>query len=608
MKHNPFAFYGKKMLGGDPNFIGRKAEISYLWERAVINGAFTQIVGLPRMGKSSLIKNCFETPEHRKFLDNNDFLYIVVDNCASSAIAFWKIFADKIKARIEDELADYTLDLILSPKEENEKESTICKDKENCYYFNECKKYHLTDTVLNTDLYIYKREQISNMYKNFQKTEDLDVFHERLCDWLERIKALLGYSIIFVIDEFDSFSYPEAKDSYIKLRELASHCTIVTVSRRPVEVIEKNAGCKPYLYNLHETPLYIKEFSENDIDNYWDHFQQEFPLTNEQFNSYKLLVDDYVGKHPHLMNMLNYYAYANVEDILNSNSAIRRKMEKQLRGEIARVLPTQMKYLEEQDLSEAAKQVLIGNSLEGLTEKSTLLENYSFVKLVDNSIKDSIFNSSVGPIVAETKSYIGFSKLATYIFYEQYSNTLPFADILQNTEIQLRNVIKKVIKNHPSYGATAFDIIRDDYFSDPTLPFYDYEEVWENILRRFLTSRHYINNDQLDRWEKTLVEAKKNRIKQLKYEVASSPSNRCLVDFMTIGQLWFLFFDKLWNLFSPILGESNKMTWYRNSFEEVQHLRNAKDHYQMNFVSDSKKNQGIDACNDICHKINTYLS
>ena len=69
----------------------------------------------------------------------NDYPYIVVDNCASSAIAFWKIFADKIKARIEDELTDYTLDLILSPKEENEKESTICKDKENCYYFNECK-------------------------------------------------------------------------------------------------------------------------------------------------------------------------------------------------------------------------------------------------------------------------------------------------------------------------------------------------------------------------------------------------------------------------------------------------------------------------------------
>ena len=108
MKHNPFAFYGKKMLGGDPNFIGRKAEISYLWERAVINGAFTQIVGLPRMGKSSLIKNCFETPERREFLTKNNFLYIVVDNCASSAIAFWKIFADKIEAKIEDELTDYT--------------------------------------------------------------------------------------------------------------------------------------------------------------------------------------------------------------------------------------------------------------------------------------------------------------------------------------------------------------------------------------------------------------------------------------------------------------------------------------------------------------------
>ena len=29
MKHNPFAFYGKKIQGGDPNFIGRNAEISY---------------------------------------------------------------------------------------------------------------------------------------------------------------------------------------------------------------------------------------------------------------------------------------------------------------------------------------------------------------------------------------------------------------------------------------------------------------------------------------------------------------------------------------------------------------------------------------------------
>ena len=606
MKHNPFAFYGKKMLGGDPNFIGRKAEISYLWERAVINGAFTQIVGLPRMGKSSLIKNCFETPERREFLTKNNFLYIVVDNCASSAIAFWKIFADKIEAKIEDELTDYTLDFILSPKEENKKESNICKEKENCYYFNECKKHHLTDTVLNTDLYIYKREQISNIYKNFQGIEDLDVFHERLCDWLESIKALLGYSIIFVIDEFDSFSYPEAKDSYIKLRELASHCTIVTVSRRPIEVIEKNAGCKPYLYNLHETPLYINEFSENDIDNYWNHFRQEFPLDAEQFISYKLLVDDDVGKHPHLMNMLNYYGYQNMEDILNSSSIKRREIEKQLRVEISKVLPTQMKYLEEQDLSEVAKQILIGNSLEGLADKITLLENYSFVKLVDNSIKDGIFNSTVGPVVLGTKSYIAFSKLATCIFYEQYSNSLPFADILQNTEIQLRNLIKNVMRNNLHYGVTSFDIIRDDFFNDPTLPTYDYEEVWENILRRFLARR--LNHNQMDKWENTLVEAKKNRIKQLKYEIASSPSNRCLVDFMTIGQLWYLFFDKLWNLFSPILGESNKMVWYKNRFEEVQHLRNAKDHYQMDYVSENKRDQGIDACNDICIKINAYLS
>ena len=606
MKHNPFAFYGKKLQGGDPNFIGRNAEISYLWERAVINGAFTQIVGLPRMGKSSLIKNCFETPERREFLTNNNFLYIIVEHCASSAIAFWQIFADKIKTRIEDELSDYSLDLILSQKDENEKEPTSCKEKENCYYFKECRKHILTETVLNTDPYIYKRELILNMYRNFQKIEDFDVFHERLCNWLDRIKKVLGYCIIFVIDEFDDFSYPEAKDSYVKLRELASHCTMVTISRRPIDVIEKNAGCNPYLYNLHETPLYINEFSENDIDNYWSHFQHEFLFTDEQFISYKLLVDDYVGKHPHLMNMLNYYGYQNMEDILNSNSIKRREIEKQLRVEISRVLPTQMKYLEEQDLSEAAKQILIGNSLEGLTDKITLLENYSFVKLVDNSIKDGIFNSSVGPVVSETKSYIGFSKLATSIFYEQYSKSLPFADILQNTEIQLRNLIKNVMRNDPHYGVTSFDIIRDDFFNDPALPTYDYEEVWENILRRFLKRR--LNPNQMDKWENTLVEAKKNRIKQLKYEIASSPSDRCLVDFMTIGQLWYLFFDKLWNLFSSILGERDKKIWKENKFEEVQHLRNAKDHYQMNFVSDSKRNQGIDACNDICHKINAYFS
>lgn len=162
------------------------------------------------------------------------------------------------------------------------------------------------------------------------------------------------------------------------------------------------------------------------------------------------------------------------------------------------------------------------------------------------------------------------------------------------------------MRNNPHYGVTSFDIIRDDFFNDPTLPTYDYEEVWENILRRYLTRR--LNQNQMDKWENTLVEAKKNRIKQLKYEIASSPSNRCLLDFMTIGQLWYLFFDKLWNLFSPILGESNKMVWYKNYFEEVQHLRNAKDHYQMNYVSENKRGQGIDACNDICLKINAYLS
>ena len=57
------------------------------------------------------------------------------------------------------------------------------------------------------------------------------------------------------------------------------------------------------------------------------------------------------------------------------------------------------------------------------------------------------------------------------------------------------------MRNNLHYGVTSFDIIRDDFFNDPTLPTYDYEEVWENILRRFLARR--LNHNQMDKWENT---------------------------------------------------------------------------------------------------------
>ena len=544
---NPFAHVGKAVSGA--LFVGRKTECNRLWERAIENKCFTQIVGLPRMGKSSIVKECLIT-KRKELLKNHKILLIDKESYEQNALSFWKQRIINICESVED---------LPIHRRKQKSVRELCKIR-------------------------HKIKSISNY----------DVIHDKLCKLLNNLRTSFGYTVLFLFDEFDRLQYPEDKSCYRKLRELATnYCIIVTASRRPVEVIERQAGYTPYLYNLHPQPIYVGVFSKEDIDLYWQKYESYLPLSKEQLQDYKQSVDDYVGGHPFLMDTMNYITF----HIRNNYEKEKDNIKKQLRIKLENEIKNQMKYVEQQGLEESAKKLLLGAEVykeDNEENNATLLQNYSFLKYVPSSQKEMLLGSQVGPLFENGQmAYICFSDFATFLFYNIYTKQLSYADKLFYAEMGLRRLVKKYLTT--TYGPDCFDTINSSLNN--------YEEKWESQMR-IIISPYYRR-----KWDETINAAKISRKNQLNFETISVPNdNRCLVDFASLGQIQHLFLNKDWIWFKTIFGESNMRTWMSSVFDKICKLRNSKDHLQMFYISDSQLEDCTHACDIFLEKVDNYFA
>lgn len=552
-QRNPFAHVGRAVSG--ELFVGRQVECQAIWDRAVNNHSFTQIVGLPRMGKSSIVKQCLITKKD-DLLYNHKIILIHRQSVEHSALSFWKMRI----AEICDQLMDLTIF-----------DSKIIESI--------VEKYDIIDTI-----------------------NDLDTAHHNLCGLLQELRKSTGYTVLFVFDEFDKFQYKEEPSCFNKLHELAStFCTIVTVSRRPVEIIERKACGSAYLFNLHPQPFYIGSFSDEEIDQYWERCKPFLPFTQEQLSEYRKTVYSYVGGHPCLMDTLNNLAFYS----LNNFQAEKHLIEKQLRLRMVKSIEEQKKYIEEQELGETAKNLLIGSEGINLDDDATLLKNYSFLKYIPSNQKEQLFGYQVGPrFEGAQMAYTCFSDFATILFYETYTKELPYAEKLKNTELALRAIVKYYLRH--KYGNNCFD-------QDTSCPD---KEIWEVQMRNDLQNRwngsslvtKFDNNIDLDK-----NGVKKAKVNQVNFELQdpSIVDNRCLVDFCTLGQLDWIFFRNCWGWFKHVFHVQNKMDWLEGQqngdFYLVNKLRNSKDHLQMDYVSGARLDECIEACDRVCSCIDNFL-
>jgi hypothetical protein len=257
---NPFAD-NAGIVTGD-RFVGRQSEINEIHARVLgkLYGNLA-IVGLPRIGKSSLVWNAL-IPLKEKLLQEKHILAYISISSGDSAINFFKGLALAILDEIE-----FEKDLV-----------DIYRRLESIY--NDIK---------------------SNQNDRFEFLNQVKKF----CKFCKRSNL----HTTFILDEFDYSENIFSVADFQFLRELSTlpetKICLVTISRRTIQELEPENGAISNFYGVF-SELRLQLFSESDLKAYWERVEN---LGLEISEEYKNQVFYFVGSHPYWMDMVNYHVF-----------------------------------------------------------------------------------------------------------------------------------------------------------------------------------------------------------------------------------------------------------------------------------------------------------
>jgi len=550
--HNPFAFVRDVVIGD--NFIGRTRELAIL-RNNTLQGSSSFVVGLPRMGKSSLIANCFYEDKFftpRQWLSDAGLvpLYFVVSESSSP---------EGLLDTVSTELSMY-----------------------------------LDSKGIRLD-YLDRAIQLPTLDAKFQSIKKA----------LGNIILTSGMHFVFIFDEFDGVRrYPKGADILNKLRFLSRFGPIVICSRRTPENIEEELNGTHY-FTKFANPIFIGLFSDDEVKLYWERFSTYFSSFNrEQLAAYKELVNRYVGNHPMLMSIMNDWLFQRGDDPFKfwhpeMPESQREDAERSIRMEIKDVLLEQMKYVEEQNLKETAVKLVVGSSSMLKTEEIDLLQKYQFIRVVPNRVKKEIFGFDLGPTTADTKNrYICFSALTSHLMKDLYDSNIAGYDLLRKTELDLRQLVERYLYS---------------LCSNPFLEMANGEEKWVEYQEDRI-DYDYISNPA--NFDKAIKEMKTIRDKRRSNDCKPTFNRRSInmLTSATLGNLWYVFIKDQWrDYFASILdpeGKSrgNSITWYRNVFKYILDWRNAANHYNDAELSDAFLAKAKRAAQEVDGRICAWLA
>ncbi len=268
---NPFADNAGIVTGS--RFVGRDYAIKHVHSRILgeLYGNLA-IVGLPRIGKSSLVWNAL-IPLKDSLATNRHFLSYISISSGDSSISFFK-------------------SLIFSTLEE----LALCAELEDVYS-RLCGLYELIKGCENN-----RFEFCNNLKKFF-----------RICN-------RHNCRITYILDEFDYSEQIFSVADFQFLRELSTipetKICLITVSRRTIQELEPENGAISNFYGVFSN-LYLQLFNEHDLHLYWQR------LTNMGIavsDAYKKEIHYFVGSHPFWLDLVNYHIFSGLKP--NEDSAV----------------------------------------------------------------------------------------------------------------------------------------------------------------------------------------------------------------------------------------------------------------------------------------------
>ena len=561
----PFSFV--KAVVTDENFIGRKQLLRELRSNALARTT-TFIVGLPRMGKTSLVKQCFMQEDNQKeWMEKESLapLYVMV-NSKKDSRAFWKSLARELWS------------------------------------------------------FLRKRNVHLDFLDDYLNLSDADDIYQLVIMALSVIKEEHGISFVIILDEFDGIRhYPQEEDIFHKIRSLSEFGVVVTCSRRTPDFIEKASTGGNY-FTDNGKQLFVGVFNEDDVKEYWDHFSCHFTgFDKEQLRSYKDLVKRYAGYHPMLMSLMNYWLFNQGDEPfkvwdMKLAPTQREDVERSIRGEIKKAFIRQMDYVEEQGLKKAAIQLVVGTSRAVPEDEIDLLLRYQFIQAIPTQEKNRIFGYNMGPTTADFKKrYICFSELTSHLMKDLYDPDIKGYELLKETELKLREVITEVLWDICD-GEDPFTL--QDVCINPSDPKERIEEreLWEKALysRISFFSR---NKNASDSFLNELDAMRTVKEKRESYDSKPSFDRRMInmVTSTTLGQLWNIFLKWQWReYFCDVLDPTNhyhkeRDAWYDNVFKPILEWRNAANHYNDDEMTDETLKKSSSLAREVSLNVTRWL-
>lgn len=297
------------------------------------------IVGLPRIGKTSLVRNTLE--KNRKYIKSNNIICIQYDLTRfPTPYAFYQALIDDIC----DELSN-----------EEKKNSKL----ERCY------------------------NKITE--ENYNKLGNNLIFKLFKC-----IKTEFDRRIIIVLDEFDRVKelFPNKGGDINFLRELATNpdtdVTFIVISRRIISELEVNLDCSTFAQALSDE-IYVSYYDDSEIIEFNKYLEKHsINLTEEEYQNLIYIT----GKHPFLIDtMLCYYM---LED--NEHEKSFYKLLKNNVKQFYDIFDKLCNILEEQNLLDKVYQLIFGPKTNFTNADIAKLESYGVIYF-DNSGICQLFSS-----------------------------------------------------------------------------------------------------------------------------------------------------------------------------------------------------------------------
>jgi AAA+ ATPase superfamily predicted ATPase len=492
---NPFSDYGGIVTGD--RFVGRKPELNQIQKR-LFGESFGNlaIIGLPRIGKSSLAWN--------SIIENKGSL---LDR---KVLPIW-IPLGEFLSLIEflDEVLSIVCELI--QKAEPDSSSSFAQLRQ-CFL------------QANSDL--EKRRYMKKFLRNI-KTK--------------------GFRLIIIIDEFDNAKDIFNLQDFQFLREssynLETKIGIVTISRKTIQELEPDNGSLSNFYQIFDE-LRLKLFSDEDISMYWQRLRN---LGIKISNTYIENITFYSGKHPFLLDLINYNIFNSIEQSdINLDQLFNLTLDS-LKLKLYNEYESILKLIEQETLDKKLVQMIIGPNYD-ITQRD-----------VEKLLKYSLVRSTTD------ESFECFSK-----FFEEYlslkSSEIDIWPLWSETEVELRGIIKQFLNDK-------------------------YEEDW---VDKFLKGNP----------KKTKI------IEDLKFVMSKNvrsfgdKASTHLVDYTYPSHMLDCFIHSDWKWFENIFGK--QFSDWKQKFDLLSEIRNPLAHNNREFLTPSKMNTATGYCQEILSLIRKW--